>query len=80
MVRRRRRALRPRFERLDDRWLPSVAVPGLTPAQIDRAYGFAPYAVNGAGQTIAIVDAFHDPNLAKEVATFDRQFGLAAPA
>jgi len=77
MARRRRRAHRLRFDRLDDRRLPSVAVPGLTPAQVDRAYGFAPYAANGAGQTIAIIDAFHDPNLARELAVFDRQFGLA---
>ena len=78
MVRRRRRVLRPRFDRLDDRWLPSVAVPGLTPAQVNEAYGFNPNAFNGSGQTIAIVDAFHDPNLARELATFDRQFGLPA--
>src|SRR4051812_30052346 len=76
MVRRCRRALRPRYDRLDDRWLPSVAVPGLTPAQVNQAYGFDLRTFNGAGQTVAIVDAFHDPNLAKELATFDRQFGL----
>ena len=33
-------------------------------------------AASGAGQTIAIVDAYNDPNIAAEVATFSRQFGL----
>ena len=33
---------------------------------------------NGAGQTIAIVDAYNDPNIASDLATFDAKFGLPA--
>jgi subtilase family serine protease len=50
-----------------------------TPAQVRHAYGFDQIAGDGAGQTIAIVDAFNDPNIANDLATFDSQFGLAAP-
>ena len=34
---------------------------------------------NGAGQTIAIVDAYNDPNIKSDLATFDSEFGLSAP-
>ncbi|MGA3068471.1 MAG: S53 family peptidase, partial [Tepidisphaeraceae bacterium] len=34
---------------------------------------------NGSGQTIAIVDAYNDPNIASNLATFDSTWGLAAP-
>jgi hypothetical protein len=30
----------------------------------------------GAGQTIYIVDAYHDPNVAAELAAFNQKFGL----
>jgi hypothetical protein len=33
----------------------------------------------GAGQTIAIVDAYYDKNVTNDLATFDAQYGLAAP-
>ncbi|HEX8916090.1 MAG TPA: hypothetical protein VF796_27325, partial [Humisphaera sp.] len=58
-------------------------VEGFTPAQVRKAYGFdkvvlagRSVAANGAGQTIAIVDAYHDPNLASDLRTFDAQFNL----
>jgi subtilase family serine protease len=54
-------------------------IQGYTPAQVRHAYGFDQIAGNGAGQTIAIVDAFNDPNIANDLATFDSQFGLTAP-
>ena len=59
-----------------------------TPAQIRAAYGMpalpsstssitsAQAAQLGAGQTIYIVDAQSDPNIAAELAAFNRQFGL----
>ena len=31
------------------------------------------------GQTIAIVDAYNDPNISSDLAAFDKQFGLSAP-
>ena len=34
---------------------------------------------NGSGETIAIVDAYDDPSIAADLATFDQQFGIAAP-
>lgn len=55
-----------------------------TPAQIRTAYGFnsaafGATAANGAGQTIAIVDAFNDPNIASDLHTFDQAMGIADP-
>jgi len=57
---------------------------GLTPAQIRTAYGLnsLPFNANGdptydgSGQTIAIVDAYYDPNIWTDVDTFDQTFGL----
>jgi subtilase family serine protease len=56
---------------------------GYTPAQIEQAYGFnqISYAANnngGAGTTIAIVDAYSDPNVASDLAQFSKQFNLPA--
>jgi subtilase family serine protease len=59
-----------------------------TPAQIRAAYGLTALpasgtsmsatqaALMGAGQTIYIVDAQHDPNAAAELAAFNQKFGL----
>jgi subtilase family serine protease len=52
---------------------------GLTPAEVRHAYGFDKLANDGAGQTIAIVVAFDNPNIESDLATFDSAFGLAAP-
>ena len=54
---------------------------GLSPAQIKAAYGLNQGTItgNGAGQTIAIIDAYDDPSIASNLATFDAQYGLAAP-
>ena len=57
---------------------------GYTPAQIRAAYGFSnvsfgSVAANGTGTTIAIVDAYDDPNIANDLAAFDSYFGLPAP-
>src|SRR5437867_1579870 len=44
---------------------------GLSPSQVRHAYGFDQILNNrGAGQKIAIVDAFDDPNIASDLATF----------
>ncbi len=48
---------------------------GLTPAQLASAYGYEP-ATGGVGQTVAIVDAFDDPNIEKDLAKFDSNYGL----
>ena len=62
----------------------STTPTGLTPAQVKAAYGFSSVKFgsvvgNGAGQTIAIVDAYNDPNIKSDLAKFDATFGLAAP-
>ena len=44
---------------------------GYTPAQIQQAYGFNQVSNNGSGETIAIVDAYNDPNIQSDLATFD---------
>jgi subtilase family serine protease len=82
MSRPRPRRYHPAVESLDHRRL--LAPAGLSPAQIERAYAlggqtFGGRAVDGAGQTIAIVDAYNDPNLAAELSTFDATFNLPAP-
>lgn len=58
---------------------------GLSPTQVKTAYGVNQIAFNGtvtgngAGQSIAIIDAYYDPSIASNLATFDAQYGLAAP-
>ena len=47
-----------------------------TPAQIRAAYGISSLSEDGTGQTIAIVDAYDDPNILASLDTFDGQFGL----
>jgi subtilase family serine protease len=66
----------------------TTAVTTYTPAQIRAAYGqpalpasttgltAAQAAQLGAGQTIYIVNAKHDPNVAAELAAFNTKFGL----
>src|SRR5205823_11879188 len=71
----------------DLRMLPAASTgtpSGYSPAQIEAAYGFNNVSFNGvkgdgSGQTIAIVDAFNDPNILSDLTAFDQQFGLAAP-
>jgi hypothetical protein len=48
---------------------------GLTPAQLASAYEYDP-AEGGAGQTVALIDAFDDPNIEADLATFDSHYGL----
>src|SRR5207253_1310101 len=57
---------------------------GYSPAQVAAGYGFNNVSFNGvkgdgSGETIAIVDAFDDPNILSDLAAFDRQFGLSDP-
>ncbi len=47
-----------------------------TPAQIRTAYGINDLALDGTGQTIAIVDAYDDPQIYQALDVFDSQFGL----
>src|SRR5881296_2257121 len=49
-----------------------------TPSFVRSAYNF-PSTLNGAGQTILIVDAFGSPTVAQDLATFDALFHIPAP-
>ncbi|MHB1555936.1 MAG: S53 family peptidase, partial [Isosphaeraceae bacterium] len=84
-----RRNLRPELHQLDRRCLLST-VAGLTPSQLTSAYGLNGISFptssgqtvpgNGAGQTIALIEMYHDPNLASDLSTFDQRFGLPDPS
>jgi subtilase family serine protease len=50
---------------------------GISPTRIRHGYGFSSIANQGSGQTIGIVDAFDDPNIAADLAHFNSTFGLA---
>jgi len=76
----RRFQARLRVEELESRTLLSVAY---TPAQILTAYGINQIAFSngaikgdGSGQTIAIVDAYYDPTIQSDLATFSSKYGL----
>ena len=82
MLKRRRRALRPLWDFLDEKCLPS----GYTPAQITSAYGLDAISLtsssgakvigDGTGQTIALIETYHDPNIQASLDAFDGQYGL----
>jgi subtilase family serine protease len=55
--------------------VPSVS--GYGPADLQSAYSL-PSATNGAGQTIAIVDAYDDPKAESDLAVYRSNFGLSA--
>jgi subtilase family serine protease len=77
---------RPSLERLDDRCLLS----GFSPAQLTHAYGLDAISFaspsgtsvkgDGTGETIAIVDAYHDPSLARDLHLFDQVYSIPDPA
>jgi hypothetical protein len=74
------RRARIAVEELEPRNLLSV----FTPAQIRHAYGFDQVMFggvkgDGAGQTIAIVDAYDDSKIASDLHVFDQTFGLFDP-
>jgi subtilase family serine protease len=57
-------------------------VPCYIPSQIQTAYDEQPLfkqGINGAGQTIVIVDSFGSPTIKADLATFDATFNLPAP-
>lgn len=61
-----------------------AAAGGITPGQMTQAYGvnqirFGSVAGTGAGQTIAIIDAYDDPNAMTDLTAFDAYYGLSNP-
>jgi subtilase family serine protease len=57
-----------------------VATIGYAPANLMKAYSFqdVEFKKKGAGQTIAVVDAYDDPTAEADLATFTANFGLPA--
>ena len=52
---------------------------GFQPAGLRRAYGLNSVPLDGNGETIAIVDAYDDPQIRNDPAQFDGYFGLPSP-
>ncbi len=83
--RRRGRSLRPILDHLDDRCLLS----GVTPSQLTTAYGLNAISFksssgstvkgDGTGETIALIEAYNDPNIASDLHTFDLMYSLPDP-
>ena len=48
---------------------------GLTPSDLATAYRFSS-TKTGSGQTVAVIDAFDDPNINADLQVFDSQYGL----
>ncbi len=48
---------------------------GLTPGDLGAAYGLT--TTGGSGQTVAVVDAYNDPNINADLQFFDAHYGLA---
>ena len=48
-------------------------------AAITTAYGISQLTDQGSGQTIAVIDAYDDPNISSNLKKFDTEFGLPAP-
>ncbi len=81
---RRPRTMHPGLDRLEDRRLLS----GFTPQQLTTAYGLNNIAFsvpggqvpgNGSGQTIALIEAYHDPYLAQDLVAFDQAYNIPNP-
>jgi subtilase family serine protease len=56
--------------------LTAPPISAFQPAQIRHAYGFDLVSNQGVGQTIALVDAYDDPNAESDLAVFSQQFKL----
>jgi subtilase family serine protease len=93
MRNRRAPRLRPHLDELDDRCLlsgfSSYQPSGYTPAQITAAYGLNAISFtsssgsavkgDGTGETIALIEMYHDPNIQSDLATFDAKYNLPTP-
>lgn len=63
---------------------PAYLTSSMTPSQIRKAYGIDSIVLgsivgDGAGQTIAIVDAYKNSSIVADLAAFNTRFGLPAP-
>ncbi|WP_028809462.1 putative Ig domain-containing protein [Streptomyces sp. 351MFTsu5.1] len=56
--------------------LAAAAPSGLSPANLHSAYNLP--STGGSGLTVAVVDAYNDPNAESDLATYRSQYGLSA--
>jgi hypothetical protein len=70
---------------LENRIAPAVvahvvpyALSGFTPAQFRTAYGINTVSLDGTGQTIAILGLYNNPDLLRDLDSFDQQFDATA--
>ena len=80
-----RRRLRPGPDLLDPRCMPA----SLTPDLVTNAYGLnainftspsgAAVVGDGSGETIALIEAYHDPTIASDLSAFDAAYYLPDP-
>jgi subtilase family serine protease/N-acetylneuraminic acid mutarotase len=54
-----------------------TAPPGYGPSQLQSAYNLSSSSA-GSGQTVAVVDAYNDPDIASDLSTYRAQYGLPA--
>ncbi|MFD3583475.1 putative Ig domain-containing protein [Streptomyces sp. NPDC058683] len=54
----------------------AAAPSGLSPSNLHSAYNLP--STGGSGLTVAVVDAYNDPNAASDLATYRSQYGLSA--
>ena len=54
----------------------AAAPSGLSPANLHSAYNLP--STGGSGLTVAVVDAYNDPNAASDLATYRSQYGLSS--
>jgi hypothetical protein len=58
---------------------PDATVSGFGPSNLQSAYNLASAsAANGAGETVAVVDAYNDPDANSDLTVYRSQFGLPA--
>jgi subtilase family serine protease len=62
-----------------ERFMPQING-GFTPAQLQKAYGMDTLQNKGAGITIAVVDAFGNPNVQADLNKYSATFGLPTTA
>jgi subtilase family serine protease len=62
--------------RISDRPQNPASPIGILPVQFKAAYGFNQIPNQGQGQTIAVVDAFDDPNIESDLAVYQAEFHL----
>jgi subtilase family serine protease len=65
---------------LHTQWMMGKFMPqmngGFTPAQLQKAYGMNAVQNKGAGMTVAVVDAFGNPNVQVDLNKYSATFGL----